>query len=751
MQRQLNILAGLATTMLGAFNLLAAQDLPLTRYVDPFIGTDPNPHVHIGYGADAGDVFPGAVCPRGMLAWSPDTTHRTRVPGGYWYPDQKIEAFSLTHFSGRGVIYLLDFPFLPVIEPVDVSPGKDWSRYAAAFSHSNETASPGYYRVKFDNGIVTELTASPRTGMARFTFPAKSEGTILIDADTSVTIKGREVTGFHDTAIGGRKRSYTIYFVAQFDRPVKSARTWKGDNIQTESSAQGKLCGAILTFDTKANPVVQARVGISFVSLDNAKANLARENTGKSFATLRHEADAAWNTDLNRIQIKGGTDAQKRVFYTALYHCFMHPNLLDDVNGQYLGMDGKVHTVKPGHHQYQNIPAWDQYRSHAALTAVLTPGQSSDVMQSLVNYAQQDASARPDGGALPRWEQVNRNSGGMVGDGDDAIIGTSYAFGATRFDTKAALAAMVKGASDPEATSDGFLARAGLKQFIERGYVPKVSITLEYCNHDFALAQFAKALGDEQKWAEYQNRAQNWKKLWNKSEGYLCPRNSNGSWLKNFAPTERKAYTEGTAAQYVWMVNFNLKGLIDKMGGNDKAVERLNKFFTKLNSGSRNAETAWMGNEPCEGIPWTYAFAGAPARTQKVVRDIQTELFTAQPNGLPGNDDAGSLSSWYVFSALGLYPEIPGVAGYVVGSPLFPEAIIHLGNGSILRIEGKHASVSNPYVKSLKLNGRKYESCWIPWSALSNGATLSFNLGDKPTNWASQPDQAPPSFDTVKH
>ena len=523
--------------MSGTTNLFAAQEPSLTALVNPFIGTDPNPYTKEGYSFNTGNVFPGAVCPAGMLAWSPDTTHAKEIAGGYWYPDRAIEDFSLTHFSGRGVPCLKDIPFMPVIGQVEVSPETDWSRFAATFSHTNESASPGYYRVKFDNGIETELTATPRTGLARFTFPAQSPATLLIRADSSISIGSNEVTGFHDGKIGGGNRSYTIYFAAQFDRPFQSVKTWNGNVVSDQLSAEDKNCGAILTFDTATNLVVQARVGISYVSIENARANLTRENAAWDFSAVRQKAEADWNAVLNRVQVEGGTEAQKQVFYTALYHCFMHPNLLDDVNGQYPGMDLKIHTIKSGHHQYQNIPAWDQWRSYAPLIAILAPDQSSDIMQSLVNYARQDASVRTGGGGLPRWQQVNRNSGGMVGDGNDAIIASAYAFGARQFDTKAALIAMDKGASQPQTTSDGHRVREGLADYMKLGYVPdEAAITLEYCNQDFALSQFAKALGDHKKYVAYQNRAQNWKKLFDDTTGYIWPRKADGSWMENFSP-----------------------------------------------------------------------------------------------------------------------------------------------------------------------------------------------------------------------
>jgi predicted alpha-1,2-mannosidase len=417
-------------------------------------------------------------------------------------------------------------------------------------------------------------------------------------------------------------------------------------------------------------------------------------------------------------------------------------------------MDEKVHSVKAGHHQYQNIPAWDQYRSLAPLTAILTPSESSDVLQSLVNYAQQDASVRTDGGGLPRWQQVNRNSGGMVGDGPPIIIASSHAFGADQFDTKGALAAMDKGASQPGTTSDGFEVRNGLQDYLTLGYVPNApSITVEYCNSDFAISQFAKALGDREKNLRYQNRAQNWKNLYHAPTGLIQPRNADGSWAHEFTPGSVsdmvQPFVEASAAQTVWMVNYNLGGLMEKMGGPAKATARLDYFFTKLNAGMRS-DMAYMGNELCMGIPWAYNFAGAPARTQKVVRRIQDELFTDKPSGLPGNDDAGSLSSWYVFSVLGLYPAIPGVGGLVVGSPVFPKVTIRRDNGATIQIFGEQTSAENCYVQSLTVNGQAWTSPWLPWSHLATGGTLNFKLGSQPTSWGADLKQAPPSFDTIK-
>ena len=745
----IQFVALLALCSAAPLTATAGSELPLSQYVNPLIGTEPNALIREGYGWDTGNVFPGAVCPRGMLAWSPDTTHKKNIAGGYWYPDNKIEDFSLTHFSGRGVVCLMDVPFMPTMKSVSSSPAENWGQFAATFSHKNESASAGYYRVTLDNGIETELTTTPRTGMARFTFPnAQSAANLLIRANGSISVHGDEVTGVYNDHIGGAKdRPFIIYFVAQFDQPIQRTQTWGDNGLGNGSDASGKDCGAVLTFDTAKSPVVQVRAAISYVSLENARANLAQENPSWDFDTVYKEARAQWNTVLNHIQVEGGSDAQKQSFYTALYHCFMHPNVLDDVNGEYPGMDGKVHSISPGHHQYQNIPAWDQYRSLAPLIAVVAPSDAADIAQSLVNYAQQDAAARSDGGGLPRWEQVNRDSGGMVGDGDDIILADDYAFGVNQFDTRGALDAMKKGAGIPGTTSDGFEVREGLDDYVKLGYVPKsAAVTLEYCNADFALSQFANALGEHPTCVTYQNRAQNWTNLFDNSTGLIRPRNADGAWVEVFSPTNEKGFVEGTPAQYTWMVNFNLHELIKKLGGEKQTLARLDHFFTNVNGGV-DADTAFMGNEPCEETPWIYDFAGEPSGTQQVVRRIQDTLFTSAPSGLPGNDDAGALSSWYVFSALGIYPEIPGVAGFVTGSPFFSKAVIQADGRAPIEIVGDGAALDNCYVRKLGVNGKTWRSVWIPWSELAHGATLDFTLTDKPTSWGSH--SRPPSFAAV--
>jgi predicted alpha-1,2-mannosidase len=370
------------------------------------------------------------------------------------------------------------------------------------------------------------------------------------------------------------------------------------------------------------------------------------------------------------------------------------------------------------------------YRSLIGLLALLDPQATSDMMQSLVADAQQG------GGGLPRWEVANDNSGGMVGDSQDVVLATSYAFGARKFDTGGALHAMDQGASDPNTHSGKYVTREGLTDYLTRGYVStringSAAITLEYATDDFAIAQFAKALGNTALYTTYIQRSSNWKNLFNKASGYIEPRNPDGSFLANFDPTSENGFVESDGLQYSWMVPYDLPGLFAAMGGNKKVIARLDTHFTQLNAGP-TSRYAFMGNEPEFEVPWEYDFAGAAYRTQDVIRRIEAGLFLATPDGLPGNDDAGAMSSWYVFATLGLYPEIPAVAGLALSSPLFPEITVHLGSGYTLHIKAQGTSATVRYMQSLKVNGQPYSSAWLPFSAIHNGTTLQYTLGSEP-------------------
>lgn len=716
-----------------------------TQAVNPFLGTAPGGK-NFGFSGNGGDVFPGAAYPLGMVQWSPDTP--ANLPGGYDYRDTLIKGFSLTHFSGRGCTVYQDFPFIPYIGNVTTSPATNGAAYQTSFAHASEAAQPGYYAVQLDQPHVkVELTAAAHSGLGRFTFPATKQATLLIDAGgnvngtvaSAVTIDPAHqlISGFATSPAGCATAHYTVNFVARFDRPFTSFGVWKGGSVQAGAlQASGAKTGAYLVFDATAQPIVQAQVGISFTGLNHAQANLDAEQHGFDFAGVRQAAHDAWLAKLSRIMIQGGTNAERIAFYTALYHVYFHPNIYNDVNGDYTGFDGQVHRVAPGHAHYENIPGWDNYRSLIPLRTLLDPAEAADIAQSLVDDAIQGD------GHMPRWEQANIDSFGMIGDSSDVNIATISGYGATAFDVHAALNAMAIG--QPKV-------REGLDGYLSQGYVPQsvsgasASMTLEYASDDFAASRFAAALGDTAQAQAYLHRSGNWRKLFNATTGYIQPRQANGDWVPNVALDSQTGFAEGSSAQYTWMVPFDMHGLIASLGGNGAAVQRLDTFFTKLNEGP-GSTYAFMGNEPCFDVPWVYDFAGAPSHTQAVIRRIQTTLFKSTPDGLPGNDDAGAMSSWYIFGALGLYPAIPGVPGFAVGSPLFPSATVHLGNSQTLTITGAGAADDHPYVAGLTVNGQPTTALWLPWASLSSGATLAFTQAASPTTWGTAPGDAPPSF-----
>jgi len=640
----------------------AAEGGDLAGYVNPFIGTAPAPGAGYGLEFDGGDTFPGAVYPAGMLAWSPDTAE-TRLPGGYAYADHTLKGLSLTHFSGRGCTVYQDVPILPVLGG-DARP---------TFQHVNESASPGDYAVTLDNGVSLELSATARTGFGRFTFPNSTPASLAIDAagsvnqvldaQLSVDADKQMVTGHVQSQVGCGSDAYTLYFAIAFDRPFASVWT--------------SATNATLTFD---GPIVQAKPAISYVSIDNALENLSTEDPGWDLTAVRSEARAAWNDVLGRVEVQGGSTDELTSFYTALYHAFLEPNVFSDANGEYIGFDDQVHQVTAGHAQYANIAGWDQYRALIHLRAILAPSQASDIVQSLVNDAEQG------GGGMPRWEQANRNSAGMVGDSPAVYVANAYAFGARDFDVEAALTALDLGASTIGTTSGGHLVREFGEAWLRLGYVPdQPSITLEYATDDFALAQFARTLGRQDLYDRYTARAAGWTNTFNPASGFIEPRDAAGAFESVDHARWCCGFVEGNAAQYTWMVPFDTSGLIAKLGGPTMAIARLDNFFSQTNAGP-NRPYAWIGNEPSLAAAWLYDFAGAPEKTRAVVDRIRKIEFRPTADGLPGNDDGGTLSAWYVFAALGLYPAIPGVGGFATAEPLFDAADVHLANGAELRV-----------------------------------------------------------------
>jgi predicted alpha-1,2-mannosidase len=718
-------------------------------HVNPFIGTG-NGAPDAAIGNSAGDTPPGAAFPFGMILWSPDTT---TLAGGYRYHHNRINGFSLTHYSGRGISCYQDVPIMPINGSIRKSPGTNWADYAAGFSHDDESASPGSYGVSLDSGVRVDLSVTTRTGIGRFTFPGEV-GTFLVNAGGSANgnhgdgtlaavVGPSSVVGSAVSGDCGGYFTYRGFFVIDFDLPFDDFGTWNGDKVSPNAVlSRGGTSGAWVSFRTSGAPTVHARMALSFTSVDNAWKNLRAENPGWSLDETAAAARAAWNTRLGAIRVTGGTPDQRTVFYTALDHSFIHPSTFSDSNGDYLGFDNTVHNAGTRTH-YHNFASWDIYRAQMPLLAMLAP-EANDMMQSLVNDAAQDPS-----GGLPRWQHANTNSGGMIGDGPAAVIATVYAFGARDFDAAAALDAMERGASRLGTTSGGQLVRPALADYLKLGYVStnfwgSASRTLEYAISDFSISQLARALGDSEPHRRYLQRSRNWHNLVH--DTYVVPRRTDGTFLGDFDPGTMDGFVESSAAQWFWSVPFDLGGLIAAAGGNAAAIARLDRHFTLLNDGP-GSEYAFLGNEPELKTPWIYAFAGAPWRSQEVVRRALLSLFHNTPGGMPGNDDGGAISAWAVFAATGIFPPIPAVGGFVVDSPLFPHVSLRLANGNSIEIEAPGAAAEAPFVQRLGLNGSGYGSSWIPWDAVMGGASLELALAGSPNvNWASDPTSAPPSY-----
>jgi predicted alpha-1,2-mannosidase len=715
----------------------------LASYVNPFIGT-----------GGSGDVFPGAVAPHGMVAWSPDTT--SGIAGGYWYPDNTIKGFSLNHFSGRGCPYGGDIPFMPVTRPVTSSPAANPSAFLSAFSHSNESASPGYYQVRLNSGVKVALGATTRTGIGQFTYPSSASASSLIvnaggsargdqNATVSIDPAASTITGSATTTVGCGSDPYTVYFTVHFDHSFIKYGTWNGGTLTDGStSASGPRTGAFLSFNTSDGKPVTARTALSYVSVANAELNLRTEDPGTSLSSVVARTRAAWNKALSVIRASGGDTADETVFYTELYHFLIEPAVFSDVNGQYTGFDNKTHAVPAGHAQYDNITTWDGYRSFIGLLALLDRRVANDVITSMLNDAAQD------GPGLPRWEQANRNSAGMVGDDPDPYIATAYAFGAHGFDTSAALHAMDLGGSVPTTTSGGHLVRENDQQWMSGHYDPgTASVSLEYGVDDFSIAAFAKALGNTALYSKYMRRAQNWEYTFNPATNFAEPKDSAGAFPANFSPASNTGMTEGDSYQYTPMVPFNVAGLTAAFGGSAAYTKYLEKLYASPNTANSgpNGTGAWIGNEPSEEIPWELDYTGAPERTQGAIRSVITQDYRPTPGGLPGNDDGGALSSWYLWAAIGMYPETPGKPVLALGSPLFPHTRVTLGNGKVLTLNANGNADNTPYIHSMTVNGKPWNRAYLPLAAINGGGTIGYSLSSTPDkSWARGPKAAPPSF-----
>ncbi|MBK9338444.1 MAG: GH92 family glycosyl hydrolase [Lewinellaceae bacterium] len=730
MRRTLYLFLLLSTSTLVAQDTTRTPNTALLRYADPFIGTDAHGH-----------TFPGATAPFGMVQLSPDT----RLEGwdgcsGYHNSDTLLYGFSHTHLSGTGIPDYGDILLQPYMREINLEP----EGYAAPFDKRTEFAEPGYYAVSLNakpDEISVELTATERVGVHRYTFPANREfNHLLLDLrhrdqvlQSTLTIIGdRELVGQRISSAWAKDQR--LYFAIRFSRPFIHARVFDMtlDPILSQYSVTSKGIVSLIDFYGYEGTPLVVTVALSAVSVQNARKNLDAECPHFDFDRVRAETQAKWAGQLSKITVEGGTEAQKRTFYSALYHTMLAPNLYSDVNGEYRGRDKEVHQAE-GHDYYTVFSLWDTYRACKPLFTILEPKRTNDFIQTFLRQYEQ-------GGRLPVWELSACETDCMIGYHAIPVIADAWRKGIRGYDGNKALDAMLASANED---------RYGLQWYKKLGYIPSdeepesVSKTLEYAYDDWCVAQMALAMGRQNIADTFLRRAQYYKNLFDPATAFFRARN-NATWHAPFDPFEVNFnYTEANAWQYRFAAPHDVSGMMRLFGGREAFAKQLDALFSAQpkTTGRQQADITGLvgqyvqGNEPSHHIAYLYNYAGQPAKTQQRVRQILDEQYSDRPDGLSGNEDCGQMSAWYVFSALGFYPVVPGSGQYVIGTPLFEKATIHLDNGNAFTISAKGASTRRRYIQRAYRNGQPWTKTWFTHEDLLQGGELRFDMTDKPSEW----------------
>lgn len=734
----------LTISLISILVCVSQREGPLTRFVDPFIGTGGHGH-----------TYPGASLPFGMVQLSPDT----RLSGwdgcsGYHISDSVIYGFSHTHLSGTGVSDYGDILLMPVVGSLKLERGSDEdpdSGYCSRFLHETEEASPGYYKVFLeDYGVGVELTCTERVGFHKYTFPEEDQSYIIFDLTHRDQVLESQLRIVGDSQVEGMRRSRQwaqdqhVYFVARFSKPFESFGVLQDEKITKDlREVASENLKAYVQYSTEKNETIYVKVGISAVSIDGARKNLETEIPGWNFSAICKAADRKWNRALNKIQVNGGTEEQLTIFYTALYHSLLNPNLYMDVDGQYRGMDLDVHMAED-FVNYTVFSLWDTYRATHPLFTIIEPERTVDFIKTFLKQYEH-------GGRLPIWELAANYTGCMIGYHSIPVIADAYMKGLRSYDVNKAFEAMKHSAD---------LDHLGLEYYKSLGYIPSdkesqsVSRTLEYAYDDWCIAQMAKALGEEDDYKRFIKRAQYYKNVFDPDSGFMRAK-MNGRWFFPFDPAEVNFnYTEANSWQYSFYVPQDVSGLIKLMGGKESFVEKLDGLFTAdpQISGSQQPDITGLigqyahGNEPSHHMAYLYNYASQPWKTQERVREIMVKLYRAQADGLCGNEDCGQMSSWYVLSALGFYPVCPGDSQYVIGTPLFPEAKIDLGKGKTFIIKANPDPSRHIYIQSATMNGEPYRKSYVLHGDILAGGELVFEMGAQPGwEWGSQEENIPRS------
>ncbi len=705
------------------------QKKDFTHKVNNFIGT-----------GGKGHTYPGATTPFGMVQLSPDNgiSGWDRI-SGYFYEDSTIGAFSHTHLSGTGIGDLYDIPFFPSLYSVQ-SKGE-----LVKFKHSNEYAEPGYYRVKMDNNIKVELTATNRVGFHKYTFPIAKKSSVFVDLvrainwDTTVKSKIEKTT---DSTIQGYRFSngwandQRIFFVAEFSKPIINTNL---DIEQLPIPYKKKLSKnkgdyARFDFDTSKNNELLVKVAISPVSIENAKENLYSELPHWKFDSIRNEAKLAWNAELQKIDAELISDSLTTIFYTALYQSMLAPTTFNDVNGEYFGPDKKVHKTK-NFTNYSTFSLWDTFRATHPLFTILHPARVNDMIKSMLVFYQQN-------GLLPVWSLYGNETNCMTGYCSVPVIADAILKGIGDFDKELALEACVTTAS-----SDF----RGLDDYQKLGYVPysegwSVSKTLEYSFADWGIAQIAKKLEKKEIFDEFSKRSEYYKNHFDISSKFMRAKDSVGNWRTPFNPLEYEHdFTESNGWHYFWYTPQAVPEIINMVGGEKNYIAKLDSFFTLEPKPDDNLpifSTGMIGqyvhgNEPSHHVGYLYNFAGVPWKTQEITRKIMLTQHKNSPDGICGNEDCGQMSAWFIFSALGFYPVNPSSGNYIFGSPLIKNATLNLENGKQFKINAHYNNAENIYIKKVMLNGKILHRSYIKHSEIMNGGKLEYFMTNQPNkDWA---------------
>jgi predicted alpha-1,2-mannosidase len=728
------------------------------RYVNPFIGTGGFPSY------TSGDDIPGPTLPFGMVRLSPDTRfflgkdffdESTVSNAGYYYADNHIMGFSHTRLIGTGAYEGGHFRVYPSVGDNALEKFRNGKYHK--FSHKNEIAFPGYYAIRFNKSdILVELTATERVGVHRYSFSGDEVPHILIDVASSLgkgkTEEGEihisesgEITGGIKTfgnfasRYGGQK----VWFAARFSKPFFASNFWSGKIfVQEGSTIKGDTVGIDVRFE-KVTPteIIELKLAISYVSIENARQNLETETGGSGFNEIAERAKLAWEKKLELVKIKGGTETQQKMFYSALYRSFQMPTIFNDVNGEYKGFDKNIHKTS-GFSYFTDLSLWDTFRTIHPLFCLLAPDAQRDMAISLVKMSEQ-------GGSLPRWPSGYGYTGSMLGASADIVLSETYQKGIQDFDVETAFAAMKKDALSINQPKTGFKPRGGNDLYMKFTYCPAdsmdkaISKTLEFAYADDAISKLAAKLGYPEDSALFAKRAQFYRNTWNSETQYFQARNADGNFVEKFDPLMltyfdsdneyTDDYVEGCALQWRWAVLFDAPGLVSLFKDTAYFVNELNNFFEKANPkrGYWNPGSYyWHGNEPDIHAAYLFNYVGRPDLTQKWVRWVLDNKYGAGYDGLDGDDDAGTLSAWYVFSSLGFYP-VAGSDIYLIGAPLFEKATIQLGENQ-LKIQTKNYSPKNKYAHKIWLNGKPLDRWWFKHNEIALGGTLLFEMGENP-------------------